>query len=97
MLSPDRAIVEALESVTPPVHIGESTQPDEGVRLAALAKLSDNAQTILLLPLDELLLEERDQLILATRFERIVAQFDDWAALLLRIAALSVILSLISV
>ncbi len=97
MLAPDWAMVEAFERLTPPLHIGKATHPDEGIRLAALAKLSDHSQAMLLLPLDELLLEERDELIPATGFERIVAQLDDWAARFLRVVVHLVILSLIRV
>src|SRR4030095_2250126 len=60
---------------------GEATQPDEAVGLVQVAERPDDPVAVLLLALDEVLLEERDQRVALARMERVLAPLHDGAAL----------------
>jgi hypothetical protein len=80
VLTPDGAEVEPFEGAAPRFHVGEAAQPDESIGTGKVAELAEDPHAVLLLPLDEMLLEQGDQLAAAARLERILAQLEDGTA-----------------
>src|SRR5258706_9959664 len=74
MFVPDRTRVEALQSHAPCLHSGKAAQPNELVGIAPIAELANNPHAVSFLPLNQVFLEQGDELVAATWFERILAQ-----------------------
>src|SRR5260370_41867725 len=77
MLLPDGTTIEPLERLAPHLHPGKAAQPDKLIRMGATAELAKNLHAVLFLPFKEMTLEQGNELVAATWFERILAQLDD--------------------
>src|SRR5262249_26996911 len=79
VLRPDLAAVEAGEPLSPRIHVGETTEPDEPVGCVEVLELAEDADAHRLLRLDELPLEERDQGLSLAGMKCVLPELDDGA------------------
>src|SRR4029450_10021474 len=80
MRGPDRSPIEAFEGRVTTCHVLKAANPHESILATLVTKLAAERHPRRFLGLDELSVEQADERLTLPRFERVLAQFNDGAA-----------------
>jgi hypothetical protein len=76
VLGPHRSAVERLQGVLAGGHVGEGPDPDEPVRVIDIAELPEDPTADSVLALDEVLVEQRDQVVAPAGHQGVLPQLE---------------------